>query len=69
MFCPTAPDIPPELKQVRNVVSVLILQSRCPVTKALNNLERRERGEDKPSEEPEVPSQSYWTTLKNWRPW
>ena len=50
-------DILPELKQVRNVVSVLILPSRCPVTKALNDLE------------PEIPSQSYWTTLKSWRPW
>ena len=62
-------DILPELKQVRNVVSVLILPSRCPVTKALNDLERHERGENPPSEEPEIPSQSYWTTLKSWRPW
>ena len=62
-------DILPELKQVRNVVSVLILPSRCPVTKALNDLERHERGKNPPPEEPEIPSQSYWTTLKSWRPW
>ena len=56
-------DILPELKQVHNVVSVLILPSRCPVTKALNDLERHEQGENPPPEEPEIPSQSYWTTL------
>ena len=60
--------IVPEVQNVRNIINVLVLMSRCPVTKALRDLERSERGEE-PVSEPEVPSQSYWTTIKKWRPW
>jgi hypothetical protein len=62
-------DIVKELERVRKVVNVLVLSSRCPVIKALEELERQERGEEPAEEQLEVPSQTYWTTIKNWRPW
>ena len=61
-------DIVKELERIRKVVNVLVLSSWCPVIKALEELERQERGEEAAHEQPEVPSQTYWTTIKNWRP-
>ena len=41
------------------------------MNKAIQQLERSERGEEvnQESDEAEVPSQTYGTTNKNWRPW
>ena len=61
-------DIVKELERIRKVVNILVLSSRCPVIKALEELETQERGEEPANEQPEVPSQTYWTTIKNWRP-
>ncbi|CAB4043890.1 Hypothetical predicted protein [Paramuricea clavata] len=54
--------------QVRKNVKVLILRSRCPLVKVLQEIERHERGEES-EEQVEVPWQTYWTTFKSWRPW
>ena len=62
-------DIVPKLRELRKVVNVLVLTTRCPVVAALETVERRERGEATPEQRLEVPSQSYWTTFKSWRPW
>jgi hypothetical protein len=61
-------EIVEEIGQVRKNMKVLILRSRCPLLKALQKIERRERGEES-EEQVEVPSQTYWTTFKSWRPW
>ncbi len=60
---------------LRKAINVLrkafnVLTSRCPLNKALQHIERSERAEEE-DEQPqvEVPSQSYWTTFKNWGFW
>ena len=62
-------DIVPDLQRLRKVVNVLVLTTRCPVIAAVDDLEKRERGEPTPEPRLEVPSQSYWTTFKSWKPW
>mgnify|MGYP002803952926 FL=1 len=62
-------DIVPDLRRLRKVVNVHVLTTRCPVIAAVDDMERRERGEPTPEPRLEVPSQSYWTTFKSWRPW
>ena len=61
-------EIVEEIGQVRKIVNVLILRSRSPLVKALQEIERRERGEES-EEQVDVPSQTYWTTFKSWRSW
>lgn len=60
-----------QVQSARKLISVLVLSSRCPINKAIQQLERSERGEEVNQErdEAEVPSQTYWTTIKKWRPW
>ena len=64
-------DIVTEVQHTRKAVNVLVLTSRCPLNKALQRIERSERAEEEDEQQPqlEVPSQSYWTTFKNWGFW
>ena len=55
-------NIVPALQRLRKALNVLVLESRCPVKKALNNAQ----GTAERVEEPEIPSQTYWTTFKSW---
>ena len=63
-------DMPKQIQSARKSLNVLVLTSRCPISKALQELERSELGEEVNEDtDVEVPSQTYWTTIKNWRPW
>jgi hypothetical protein len=61
-FVKMHPNIFPALERLRKDLNVLVLQSRCPVNRALNantnNDEQRER--------PQLSSQTFWTTFKSW---
>ena len=68
LFVTKYPNIASALKRLRKIANVLVLPSGRPVLRAI---EENSRGEDdeETHEESEVPSQSYWTTIKSWRPW
>lgn len=55
------PDILEHLAGLRKVLNVLVLRSRCPVARALA---AKRDGGDEEDNRPEVPSQTYWTTVK-----
>ena len=55
-------NILPALQCLRQNMNVRVLESRCPVKKALDN--RKGTGEE--VNQQEVPLQTYWTTFKSW---
>jgi len=61
-FVDYEPDVVPHLTRLRKKLNVMALTSRCPVTRALKAKENP-AGEE---EQEEVPSQTYWTTMKKW---
>ena len=61
-FVDHEPDILPHLTRVREKLNVLVLTSRCPVARALR-VKENPAGEE---EQQEVPSQTFWTTVKRW---
>ena len=63
LFVERYPQIIEDLEKLRKLANVLVLRSRCPVAKELNTQEKNVEKDE------EVPSQTYWTTIKNWRPW
>ena len=64
-FVEKYPDILRYLRALRKLANVLVLPSRCPVTKAIE-MQSGVGDNEKPEEAEEVPSQSYWTILKSW---
>ena len=75
------PDVEKHVARFRKSVNVLILPCSCPVVKALKLMKKEpERANENPNaaddeeeSQPQGPgnlsSQSYWTTIKKWRPW
>ena len=74
------PDVEKHVAHFRKSVNVLILPCSCPVVKALKLMKKEpERAENSNAEDDEeesqsqgprnLSSQSYWTTIKKWRPW
>ena len=58
-------DIFVPLQQLRKKLNVLVLESRCPVNKALDSA-RNKAQTGNATERPEVQSQTFWTTVKSW---
>ena len=65
LFVRNYPDIFTELEKLRKIANVFVLPSRCPVAKQIAGGKSAENDE----EVEDVPSGSYWTTIKSWRPW
>ena len=61
-FVKRHPDIFPALQRLRKDLNVLVLQSRCPVNRALN----ANTNNDEQREGPQLSSQTFWTTFKSW---
>ena len=61
-FVDYEPDVLPPLVRLRKKLNVMVLTSRCPVARALKP-EENPAGEE---EQEEVPSQTFWTTVKKW---
>ena len=57
-------DIFPKLQELRKTMNVLVLQSRCPVKEALDNVDKDTT--DTTPAAAQVPSQTFWTTFKSW---
>ena len=55
-------NILPALQHLRRNMNVRVLESRCPVKKALDN----PHGTAEEVNQQEIPSQTYWTTFKSW---
>ena len=62
------PTILPHVESLRKKANVLVLASRCPIAKEMERQKREREGESS-QQQPEVPSQSYWTVVKNLLPW
>ena len=67
-FVRNNPTILPHVESLRKKANVLVLASRCPIAKEMERQKREREGESS-QQQPEVPSQSYWTVVKNLLPW
>ena len=61
-FVDHEPDVLPHLARLRKKLNVMVLTSRCPVARVLK-AKGNPAGEE---EQEEVPSQTFWTTVKKW---
>lgn len=64
------PNIYNHLQRARKAANVRVMQDSCPVFESRKRKLLEEQGKEEEEEErPQVPSTSYWTTIKKWRPW
>ena len=67
-----------DLENLRKSTNVRVMPDRCPFSLAMEALQMPERNdsdeeeiqldEDGDPARPQIPSQSYWTKIKTWRP-
>ena len=62
-FVKRHPNIFPKLPELRKTMNVLVLQSRCPVKQALDNVDKDNTDT---TVAPQLSSQTFWTTLQSW---